>query len=167
MLIPLIFTAILAAAAAKRVNIVEAFTKGAAEGLKTALDILPMLILLMTAVSMLSASGAVGMLAGRLSGVLELFGFPPECIRLALIRPVSGSGALAVLEDILAALGPDSYAGRVASVLMASTETTFYTVTVYFAALGKRADKRIFAAAALADLTGFLLAPITVRLFIK
>lgn len=163
--IPLVIILILLSGLFKKVNIMEEFAQGAAENLKTAAQILPSLILLMTAVGMFTASGAAEIIAGLLSPVTDFLGFPDECIPLAIIRPISGSGALAALETILTNVSPDSYCGRVASVIMGSTETTFYTITVYFAALNKKPDGRIFVSAAAADLTGFILAALAVRLF--
>jgi len=164
-LIPAIIAFILLCGAVKRVNITEEFAAGAGENLKTAVAILPSLILLMTSVGMFIASGAADCIADIISPVISFLGFPKECVSLALIRPVSGSGALAALENIFSYVSPDSYPGRVASVLMSSTETTFYTITVYFGALKKKPDSRIFIAAAAADLTGFILSSLTVRLF--
>ena len=96
---------------------------------------------------------------------LERLGIPPETAPLMLIRPVSGSGALAVASDLMAAHGPDSYIGRVAAVMMGSTETTFYTIAVYFGAAGIVRTRHTVPAALAADLTGFLAAALTVRLF--
>lgn len=97
-----------------------------------------MLILLMTAVGMFTSSGAADIIASLLRPVTTFLGFPEECIPLAIVRPISGSGALACLETILSSVSPDSYSGRVASVLMGSTETTFYTIAVYFSAIKQR-----------------------------
>lgn len=166
MIVPLIMILILLIGAIRRVNVTEEFTAGAGEGLRTAAGLVPTLVLLMTAVGIFSASGAAEMLASLLSPLAERLGFPRECLPLALIRPVSGSGALAAVEELFAHVHPDSPAGQVASVLMASTETTFYTITVYFAAIRKRPDSRIFIAAAAADLTGFILSALTVRLML-
>lgn len=166
-LIPVIITGILICGVVRRVNIAEEFAEGAKENLVTAVEILPMLILLMTAVGMFSASGAAKTIAEIISPVTNFLGFPDECISLAIIRPISGSGALATLETILTGVSPDSYGGRVASVLMGSTETTFYTITVYYAALKKKPDSRVFIAAAAADITGFIFASLTVRLFFR
>lgn len=166
-LIPVIITGILICGVVRRVNIAEEFAEGAKENLVTAVEILPMLILLMTAVGMFSASGAAKTIAEIISPVTNFLGFPDECISLAIIRPISGSGALATLETILTGVSPDSYGGRVASVLMGSTETTFYTITVYYAALKKKPDSRVFIAAAAADITGFIFSSLTVRLFFR
>lgn len=164
--VPIIIAAVFFIGIFKKINVIEEFTKGAAEGLKTAVEILPSLILLMTAVGMFTASGAGELIAKAISPVTSFLGFPDECVCLAIIRPISGSGALAALETVLTGVSPDSYSGRVASVLMGSTETTFYTITVYFAALKQKADSKIFIAAAIADLAGFIFSALTVRLLL-
>ena len=164
LIVPLIITAIFLYGVLKKINTVDIFIDGAKEGLKTAVEILPALILLMTAVEMFTSSGVDKALAELLSPVTSFLGFPKECVPLAVIRPVSGSGALATLENVLAEVSPDSFAGLVASVLMGSTETTFYTITVYFSAIRKKADTRIFIASAVGDLTGFIFSALTVRL---
>lgn len=165
LIVPITILLILLHGTVRGVNVTKEFTEGAREGLKTAAELVPMLVLLMTAVGMFTASGAADLLTELLSPFAELAGFPKECLHLALIRPVSGSGALAALEGLFERIHPDSFAGRVASVLMASTETTFYTIAVYSAAIGKKPRSRLFIAAAAADLTGFVLSALTVRLF--
>lgn len=166
MIVPMIIMFILLCGVLRRVSVTEEFTEGAREGLKTAAGLIPILVLLMTAVGIFSASGAADMLASILAPIAERIGFPQDCLPPALIRPVSGSGALAAVEDLFSRVHPDSLSGRVASVLMASTETTFYTITVYSAAIRKKPDSRIFIAAAMADLTGFILSSLTVRLML-
>lgn len=163
--VPLLIVFILVCGIVKKVDVAEAFCEGAAENLKTAAELLPTLILLMTAVGMFTSSGAAEFIADWLRPVTQILGFPDECIPLALIRPVSGSGALACLETIFTNVSPDCYAGRVASVLMGSTETTFYTIAVYFSAIKEKVRPSVFAAAALADLTGFIFSALAVRLF--
>ena len=163
-LVPAVVTLILLAGVYRGVDIVREFSEGAKESLTTVIDILPSLILLMTAVGMFSASGAVDIIANVLSPVTSFLGFPRECVSLALIRPVSGSGALCTLEDILSRVSPDSFTGRVASVLMGSTETTFYTISVYFASIRRKAYPIVFAGACFADICGFVLSALIVRL---
>ena len=97
--------------------------------------------------------------------MLEVLGIPPETAPLLLIRPVSGSGALAVGSELMSAYGPDSYIGRVAAVMLGSTETTFYTIAVYFGAAGIIRTRHTIPAALTADLTGFVVSALTVRLF--
>ncbi len=150
----------------KKVDILDAFTEGARENLKTALGLLPTLALLMLGVGMFRASGALEALTELLSPVTEVLGFPKECLPLTVLRPVSGSGALAVLKNILAENGPDSFAGRVASVLMGSTETTFYTIAVYFGATRVKKSRHALPAALAGDMTAFLLSSLAVRLFL-
>lgn len=164
MTVVLMILLILLSGISKKVSITDEFITGANEGLKTAVSLLPTLILLMTAVGMFTASGTAELISSRFSGLLQAIGFDPECITLALIRPVSGSGALAALEDLLTRVSPDSLTGITACVLMASTETTFYTISVYYSALKKKPGSRIFIAAAAADITGFILSSLIVRL---
>lgn len=109
--------------------------------------------------------GAADIIAKLLRPVTTFLGFPEECIPLAIVRPISGSGALACLETILSSVSPDSYSGRVASVLMGSTETTFYTIAVYFSAIKQKTYPSVFAAACLSDLMGFVFSALAVRLF--
>ena len=97
--------------------------------------------------------------------MLELVGIPPETAPLMLIRPVSGNGALAVASELMSTCGPDSYEGRVAAVMMGSTETTFYTIAVYFGSAGIRKTRHAIPAALVADLTGFLASALAVRIF--
>ncbi len=163
--IPAVITFILLAGVVKEVDIAQEFMLGAKENLVTVFEILPSLILLMTAVGMFSASGAVDLIAGILSPMTQFLGFPKECVGLAVIRPMSGSGALCTLEDTLSKVSPDSYAGRVASVIMGSTETTIYTISVYFSAIKQRAYAAVFAGACFADLCGFVFSALIVRLY--
>ena len=149
----------------RRVNVFEAFTEGAKEGLETALAIMPSLTALTLCVSMLRASGGVEALARVASPLIDALNIPSETLPLILIRPVSGSGALAVLQSIFLSSGPDSPAGRVASVMMGSTETTFYTLTVYFGSVGIKKTGCAVPAALTADLTGMIMAALTVHLF--
>ena len=138
---------------------------GATDGLKLLLSLIPTLILLLTGVSMFRASGAAELLSNLLSPLFAFFGIPPETAILVLIRPISGSAALAVGADLMAHYGVDSLIGRTAAVMLGSTETTFYTVSVYFGAAGIKKTRYTIPAALIADLTGFLVASLTVRLF--
>lgn len=149
----------------KKVDVYGALTAGAGEGLSVVVRILPSLVALLTAVYMFRASGAMDALTGLLSPVLGKLGIPPETAAILLIRPLSGSGALAVAGELMAGYGPDSYVGRVAAVMMGCTETTFYTVAVYFGAAGIRRSRYTIPAALTADLTGFVSAALAVRLF--
>lgn len=150
--------------AGKRVNVYAALTHGAEDGLTVLLHIIPSLVGLLTAVSMFRASGAMDLLTTLCAPLLRAVGIPPETAPLMLIRPISGSGALAVASDLMDAYGPDSFIGRVAAVMMGSTETTFYTIAVYFGSAGIVRTRHTVPAALAADLTGFLAAALTVRL---
>lgn len=148
----------------RRVNVYHELSNGAKEGLEVLLGILPNLVGLMTAVYMLRASGLTDLLGGLLAPLLERMGIPPETAALLLIRPVSGSAALAIGSELMAAHGVDSYAGRVAAVMLGSTETTFYTIAVYFGAAGIKKTRYAIPAALIADLMGFAAAAFAVRL---
>ena len=116
---------------------------------------------------MLRASGGMELLSGFLAPVFRLFGIPPETAMLVLIRPISGSAALAVGAELMQEYGPDSLIGRTAAVMLGSTETTFYTISVYFGAAGIRKTRYAIPAALIADLVGFLMASLSTRLFFR
>lgn len=159
----LLFTAALAMG--KKENAYDLLLTGSAEGLKILLTIVPSLVLLLTAVSMLRASGAMETIGSALGPVFAFFGIPPETALLVLIRPVSGSAALAVGAELMAAYGPDSLVGRTAAVMLGSTETTFYAISVYFGAANIRRTRYAIPAALIADFVGFFAASLTTRLF--
>jgi spore maturation protein B len=165
LLIPLLLAGIAVYGAGRRVDVYGALTTGARDGLTILIRILPALVGLLTAVSMFRASGAMDVLTRLCAPVLEKLGIPPELTPLMLIRPVSGSGALAVGADLMHAYGPDSYIGRVAAVMLGSTETTFYTIAVYFGSAGIRHTRHTIPAAITADLAGFFASALAVRLF--
>ena len=165
LVIPALLAAVAVYGAARRVDVYAALTRGAGEGLSVLARIVPALVGLMTAVAMFRASGALEWLTGLCAPALELLGIPPETAPLMLVRPISGSGALAVAGDLIAAQGPDSYAGRVAAVMLGSTETTFYTIAVYFGAAGIRQTRHTIPAALTADCVGFAASALAVRLF--
>ena len=143
-----------------------AFLAGAEEGLRTAVSILPALVCLMTAVAMFKASGALDVLSWAAGPLADALGIPREILPLALLRPISGSGAMVLFNDILALYGPDSFIGRVASVLEGSTETTFYTIAVYYGATRVRRTRQTLPAALSADLAGMVMSVFAVRLFL-
>ena len=128
------------------------------------LRIVPALVGLLTAVSMLRASGALDLAARLLAPLLDRVGVPSELLPLMLVRPISGSAALGVGAELIGTYGPDSYLGRVAAVMLGSTETPFYTIAVYFGAVGVTRTRYALPAALCADLTGFLAAAWAVRL---
>ena len=149
----------------KKENTYDLLLQGGAEGLKLLLHITPALVILLTAVTMLRASGAVDLLSRLLAPLFRLFGIPPETAMLVLIRPISGSAALAVGADLMAQYGVDSTIGRTAAVMLGSTETTFYTISVYFGAAGIKKTRYCIPAALFADFVGFFIAGLTVRIY--
>ena len=155
MLVPLILVGVTIYAALRRVDVYSALCTGAAGGLGTLTRILPALIALMTGVAMLRASGALELLSQALSPAMEALGLPGELLPLMLVRPVSGSAALGVGSELIRAYGPDSTLGRTAAVMLGSTETTFYTIAVYFGAVGINRTRYAVPAALCADLVGF------------
>ena len=164
-LVPLLLMGTALYALSRRVNVYEALTKGAEEGLTILLHVLPPLVGLMTAVYMLRASGAMEAAGRLLAPLLVRLGIPPETAGLLFIRPVSGSGALAIGSELMSAYGPDSTIGRTAAVMLGSTETTFYTIAVYFGSAGITRTRHTVPAALAADLTGFAAAALAVRVF--
>lgn len=149
----------------KRVNIFESFTEGVKEGIHTVIFIAPTMITLLIAVGVLRASGALDFIAGLIRPAAEAVGFPAELVPMGLLRPVSGSGATAILTGIYDSFGPDSFVGRCASVTAGSTETTFYAVTMYYGAAGIKNIRHTLISALLADLTAIIMSVITVSLF--
>ena len=166
MLVPGLLAATAIIALWRRVDVYGALTAGAGEGLTILLRIAPALVGLLTAVAMFRASGAMDWLSGLCAPLLERLGIPADLMPLMLIRPISGSGALAVGSEIMKTSGPDSYAGRVAAVMLGSTETTFYTIAVYFGAAGITRTRHTIPAALTADLMGFVGSALAVRIFV-
>ena len=150
----------------KKTDVFASFTKGAKEGLASAVSILPALCFLMTAVGMLRQSGFVEMLTGFVSPLAEKIGFPPEVLPLAFLRPFSGSGALGYYGEICESVPVGSFVEKVASVLMGGSETTFYTVAVYYGAIGIKKGRNTVPAALTADFTAAILSVFAVNLFL-
>lgn len=150
----------------KKKDVFNDFLEGAKENLYVSFEIMPALIALMTAIGMMKASGLLDFLTGLAAPIAETIGFPSECVPLALIRPISGSGATAVYENILNAVSPDSFAGKTASVLMGSSETTFYTIAVYFGATKIKRTKHTMFCSLMGDLAGFIFSSLLVRILL-
>ncbi|MBR3972056.1 MAG: spore maturation protein [Ruminococcus sp.] len=148
----------------RRVEVFDAFTCGAKEGLSVALTILPTLVGIITAVKMLEASGFMLWLTELLSPLAERLGFPAEIVPVALLRPVSGSGSSALMLSIFENLGVDSFAGKVVSVMAGATETTFYAVAVYYSAVGIRKTGTTLLCGLAADFTAVVMSVLTVRI---
>lgn len=148
----------------KGLNVFDCFVAGVAKGLQSAVKLLPPLMGLVLGVTMLRESGALGVITKMLEPVAELTGIPADVLPLAVLSPISGSGSLTMYEQILKNFGPDSLQGRVASVIMGSTETTFYAVTVYFGSVGIKKSGCTVPAALLADMTSFVISSLAVNL---
>ena len=164
-LVPLLLSVTAVAALHKKERAYDLLVEGAKDGFQMLRTIAPALIVLLSAVGMLRESGALDALSRLLAPGLSLLGIPAETVLLLLVRPVSGSAALAIGAELIAAHGPDSMIGRTAAVMLGSTETTFYTISVYFGAWGIRKTRYAVPAALIADFVGFLAASWTVRLF--
>lgn len=164
LVVPVVIGSVSVYALSKKVDVFDALTTGALDGLKVILKILPALVALLTAVYMLRASGALDAFGALCKPLFSILGIPAETASLILIRPISGSGALAVGSEIISKYGPDSIIGRTAAVMLGSTETTFYIIAVYFGATGIKKTRYAIPAALCADLTGFIVSALIVRL---
>lgn len=162
--IPLVISIIVGYGLIKGVDVFDLFLEGAKEGLMTAVRILPALVGLIAAVGMFRVSGGLDILSWALQPIGKLIGLPKEVLPLAMMRPISGSGAMALFIDLLREHGADSLTGRIASVMMGSTETTFYTIAVYYGAAGIKDTRHSVAAALAGDVTGFFMSAFMVRL---
>ena len=150
----------------KGVDVFDSFLAGAKEGLHISMNLLPTLIGLIMAVTMVRASGLLDLLCALAEPLTQAVGVSPELAPLAVLRPISGSGAMVLFNDILATYGPDSFIGRVASVMEGSTETTFYTIAVYYGATKVHRTRHTLPSALSADLAGIIMSAVAVRMFL-
>ena len=142
----------------KKVKVYEVFCEGAKEGFSTAFRIIPFLVAMLVAIGVFRSSWAIDVIIRYLNPILEFIGMPGEVLPMAIMRPLSGGGSTGILNDIFITHGPDSMIGRMASVMMGSTETTFYVLAVYFGAVSIRKTRHAVAAGLLADVAGILAA---------
>lgn len=163
-ILPIMVAAIVLLGLIKKVKVFDCFVKGAKQGLHTVYELLPTITGLVVAVTMLNASGGMQLIAKAFSPVSDLFRIPEEVTPMALLSPISGGGSLSLFESVLKTSGPDSFLGRVASVLMGSTDTTLYAVTVYFSAVGIKNTRHTLYAGLAADFASFVLSAFFVRL---
>ena len=163
-LVPVLLLLVSCHALHKKEDVYSLLVLGAQDGLRLLSSILPALVILLTAVSMLRESGCLTFLTRLFSPVCSFFGIPSELVPLMLVRPLSGSAALAVGAELMRTHGVDSLIGRTAAVMLGSTETTFYTISVYFGAAGVRRTRYTLPAACIADLTGFFVAALSTKL---
>ncbi|MDP4093035.1 MAG: spore maturation protein [Bacillota bacterium] len=163
--IPVIILVVLIAGMYKGVKVYDIFIEGAKEGLTTVIRILPSLVGLLVAVSVFRASGALDLIIYAFKPLATALSIPPDALPLAFLRPISGSASLAMVSDIIKTHGPDSFVGRVVSTMMGSTETIFYTLTVYFGAVGIKNIRYTLAAALIADFASVIASVWACRLF--
>lgn len=154
--IPTIISIIILFGLMNKQKVYELFINGAKEGIETTLKIIPPLVGLMVAVGVIRASGTLDFIVDALSPITKLFQIPSEIVTLAFLRPISGSAALAVVTDIMNKFGPDSFIGKIACTIMGSTETIFYTLTIYFGTVGIKNIKYTLYAALIADFVGII-----------
>ena len=164
-LLPALMASIVLFGFARRVAVYDSFIAGAREGFEIAIMIIPFLVAILVGVAMFRGSGALGALTSAVSPVTSLFGFPAEALPMALIRPLSGSGAMAVMTETMTTYGPDSFLGFLVSVINGSTETTFYVLALYFGSVGVRAARHTVLACLAADFTGIAAALVFSRIF--
>ena len=166
-IIPIIFLLIITYGMFKGKKVYEWFIEGAKDGLQVTLRIFPYLLAMIIAVEIFKAANLMNLLNNLLAPLANLIGLPKELIPLIIIKPLSGSGAIGVFTDIIKEFGPDTRTGLIASVVMGSTETIFYTITVYFGAIKIKKIRHTLWAAILADMTDIIIAIIMVSVFIR
>jgi spore maturation protein B len=165
-IVPFIILGIpLYAYAARRIKVYESFIEGAKEGFSMGVRIVPYLVGILVAIGMFRASGALDWLVACLRPLTQPAGFPPEVLPTALMKPFSGSGALGLMSDLFKVHGPDSFIGRLSSVIQGSTETTFYILAVYSGSVAIRNTRYTLAASLLGDAAGIVAAFVACRLF--
>ena len=154
--IPLVIAIIPTYAYFKKVKVYEVFVEGAKEGFNIGVKIIPFLVAILAVIGVFRATGAMELLVQILGPITEKVGMPAEMLTMAITRPLSGSGALGVMTDLINTHGADSFIGQMASTMMGSTETTFYVLAVYFGSVGIKNERHAVPAALLADLTGII-----------
>ena len=148
----------------KKVKVYEVFVEGAKEGFNVAIRIIPYLVAMLIGIGIFRASGAMEFLILALNPITSFIGLPAEALPMALMRPLSGSGSLGMMTEIMKVYGPDSFIGVLVSTIYGSTETTFYVLAVYFGSVNIKKVRHALAAGLLADVAGILGALIVCRL---
>ena len=165
--VPLVIAVFLTWGLLRRVKVYEVFVDGAKEGFTIAVRIIPYLVAMLVAIGIFRASGAMELLTSALAPVTSLIGMPPEALSMALMRPLSGSGSLGVMTELMKAHGPDSLIGVMVSTMYGSSETTFYVLAVYFGAVGIKNLRHSVLAGIIADIVGMIAAVWIVNLIIR
>lgn len=163
--IPIVVIIIIIYGIYKKVDIFDTFLIGVKEGMKTSINLFPTIFAMIIAINVLVNSGVITNISNLLSNIFNKINFPVEVLPLAILRPISGSSSLAILSDILSRYGPDSFIGRVASVMQGSTDTTIYIISMYFASVGVKKIKYSLIVGLIADLISVILSVVLVRLF--
>jgi spore maturation protein B len=156
--IPLVLLVFLGWGLFTKVKVYEVFVEGAKDGFNTAIRIIPYLVAMLAAIGIFRASGALELLIALLTPITSLIGMPPETLPMALMRPLSGSGSLGIMTELMNVHGPDSLIGIMASTMYGSSETTFYVLAVYFGAVGVKNTRHAVPTGLIADLAGMLAA---------
>ncbi len=156
--VPLMIFFVLVFGVIKKVKVYETFVDGAKEGFNVAVKIIPFLVAMLVAIGMFRASGAMDLLVKVLSVFTNRIGMPAETLPLALMRPLSGSGSLGLVTELISTHGPDSFIGRLSSTMFGSTETTFYVLAVYFGSVGIRKTRHAVIAGLSGDIAGMFAA---------
>ena len=162
--IPFLLLCIPVYGALRKVKVYESFVEGAKGGFQMAIRIIPYLVAILVAVGMLRGAGAIDMLARLSDPVLRRIGFPVEILPLAIMRPLSGSGSMGIVTELIKVHGPDSFLGRLAASAYGSTETTFYVLAVYFGAVGIKKARHAVISGLVADVASLIAAIVICRL---
>ncbi len=158
LIIPLLILGIITYGLIKHIDVYEVFIDGAKEGFSIAVNIIPYLVAMLFAIAIFRASGALDFMLTLLSPIANIFGFPAEVISMGLIRPLTGSGSVGVLSELIATHGENSIIVKISAVMFGSTETTLYVLAVYFGAINIRKTRYAVQAGLIADMAGFIAA---------
>ena len=162
--IPFMLLAIPSYGLIKRVKVYESFTEGAKDGFDTAVRIIPYLVAMLVSIGVFRASGALDILVTFISPLTDLIGMPGEVLPMAFMRPLSGGGASGIMSELISTYGPESLIGRMVSVMMGSTETTFYVLAIYFGAVKVKRTRHALAAGLIADFVGVITAVVVTNM---
>lgn len=163
--VPVFIALVVVYGIARKVNVYESFVKGAKQGFSTVIRILPYVVGFVFAIQIFSASGCFDYIAMALSPILKPVGIPPEVLPLALMQPFSGSASIAMLTSLLNRYGPDSFIGRASSTMMGSSETIFYTVSLYYGSVGVKKTRYTIPASIISAVAGLVASILVCRLF--
>ena len=163
--IPIVVIVIIVYGLYKKIDIFDTFILGVKEGMKVSINLFPTIFTMIIAISIITDSNIITFISNLFSSFFNKIGFPSEVFPLAILRPISGSSSLIILSDILSRYGPDSFIGRIASVMQGSTDTTIYIISMYFSSIGIKKIKYSLVVGLLADLISIILSIIMVKIF--